>query len=172
MNFKKEERDDVFLIFSAHSLPMKVVNRGDSYPLEVSATVSAVMERLNMQYTLAWQSKVGPAQWLRPSTMETIVGLGNKGRKNLLLIPIAFTSDHIETLYEYDIQYAEVAKKNNIKLTRVNSLNDHPLFINALVKIVKLHIDNPKSTLQFCERCYGCDNEYCKLSKEYFSKNN
>ena len=85
------------------------MNRGDPYPQEVGSTVMRVMEQLNFShsYRLVWQSKVGPLPWLGPRTDDTIKGMVNQGKKNLLLVPIAFTSDHIETLYELDIEYAK-----------------------------------------------------------------
>ncbi|XP_050624021.1 ferrochelatase, mitochondrial isoform X6 [Macaca thibetana thibetana] len=112
-HFPLEKRSEVVILFSAHSLPMSVVNRGDPYPQEVSATVQNVMERLGYcnPYRLVWQSKVGPMPWLGPQTDESIKGLCERGRKNILLVPIAFTSDHIETLYELDIEYSQVLAK-------------------------------------------------------------
>ena len=101
------EREGVVLLFSAHSLPMSVVNRGDPYPPEVAATVHAVMDRLGRRnpYRLVWQSQVGPAPWLGPQTSDAIKGLGKQGasgrcvtllsragHNNMLLVPIAFTS--------------------------------------------------------------------------------
>ncbi|ROL46799.1 Ferrochelatase, mitochondrial [Anabarilius grahami] len=107
--FPVEKRDDVVILFSAHSLPLSVVNRGDPYPQEVGATVQRVMDRLSHcnPYRLVWQSKVGPMAWLGPQTDEVIKGLCQRGKKNLLLVPIAFTSDHIETLHELDIDSEE-----------------------------------------------------------------
>ena len=88
---------------------MQVVDRGDPYPSEVSSTVSRVMDELGHShpYRLVWQSKVGPLPWLGPQTDDAIKGLAKKGEKNILLVPIAFTSDHIETLYELDLEYAK-----------------------------------------------------------------
>uniref|UniRef100_A0A4W5LXX2 Ferrochelatase n=1 Tax=Hucho hucho TaxID=62062 RepID=A0A4W5LXX2_9TELE len=108
--FPPEKRDDVVILFSAHSLPLSVVNRGDPYPQEVGATVQRVMERLQHcnPYRLVWQSRVGPMPWLGPQTDDVIKGLCERGKKNLLLVPIAFTSDHIETLHELDIEYSQV----------------------------------------------------------------
>lgn len=105
--YASEERDGVVLLFSAHSLPMSVVNRGDPYPAEVAATVHAIMARLGNRnpYRLVWQSQVGPSAWLGPQTDAAIKGLGKKGHKNMLLVPVAFTSDHIETLFELDLEY-------------------------------------------------------------------
>lgn len=92
---------------------MSVVNRGDTYPSEVAATVNAVMHRLNYQnpYRLVWQSQVGPSAWLGPQTIDAIKGYAKKGVNDMLLVPIAFTSDHIETLFELDLEYIEEAKE-------------------------------------------------------------
>ena len=107
--FSPEKRNDVVLLFSAHSLPMSVVNRGDPYVLEVSATVSAVMGRLGNKnpYRLVWQSQVGPSAWMGMQTSEAIKGLARLGKKEVIIVPIAFTSDHIETLYELDLEYVK-----------------------------------------------------------------
>jgi len=122
--YPESERDGVVLLFSAHSLPMSVVNRyefcvswsdgrGDSYPPEVAATVYAVMDELGHPnpYKVVWQSQVGPSPWLGPQTNNSIKGLAAKGHKNIALVPIAFTSDHIETLFELDKEYIEEARE-------------------------------------------------------------
>jgi protoporphyrin/coproporphyrin ferrochelatase len=108
-----EDRSSVVLLFSAHSLPMGVVNRGDPYPAEVAATVDSIMKSLGHSnpYRLVWQSQVGPQPWLGPKTENAIVGYAKKGVKQLLVIPVAFVSDHIETLFELDLEYGEVAKE-------------------------------------------------------------
>ena len=100
------------ILFSAHSLPMSVVNRGDPYPQEVGATVAAIMARLGNSnpFRLVWQSQVGPSAWLGPQTNAAIKGL-SKRHNDVLLVPVAFTSDHIETLYELDHEYIEEAKE-------------------------------------------------------------
>jgi ferrochelatase len=92
---------------------MSVVNRGDPYVLEVSASVAAVMEHLGHSnpYRLVWQSQVGPAAWMGPQTSEALKGLARLGKKKVVLVPIAFTSDHIETLYELDLEYGNEAKE-------------------------------------------------------------
>lgn len=103
------ERKRAVILFSAHSLPMKQVNRGDPYPAEVGATVQLVMEKLGWSnpYRLVWQSKVGPVPWLQPSTDEVIRSLAKKNMKDMILVPIAFINEHIETLHEMDIEYAK-----------------------------------------------------------------
>jgi len=113
LKFPAATRSETVLLFSAHSLPMSVVNRGDPYILEVSATVSAVMDRLHHSnpYRLVWQSQVGPSAWMGMQTNEALKGLARLGKKQVVLIPIAFTSDHIETLYELDIEYVKEARE-------------------------------------------------------------
>ena len=115
--FPLSVQPSVVLLFSAHSLPMEIVNRGDPYPLEVSSTVTAVVQYLREKtgfesaYRLVWQSQVGPKPWLGPKTPDALAGLARNGRKDVILVPVAFTSDHIETLYELDHEYGEEAKK-------------------------------------------------------------
>jgi hypothetical protein len=92
---------------------MSVVNRGDPYILEVSASVSAVMDRLRHSnpYRLVWQSQVGPSAWMGMQTSDALKGLARLGKKQVVLVPIAFTSDHIETLYELDLEYGKEARE-------------------------------------------------------------
>ena len=92
---------------------MKVVNRGDPYVLEVSASVNAVMDRLGHSnpFRLVWQSQVGPSAWMGMQTGKAIEGLARLGRKNAVVVPIAFTSDHIETLYELDLEYVKEGRE-------------------------------------------------------------
>jgi ferrochelatase len=171
--FDPADREKVVLLFSAHSIPIYVVDRGDPYPQEVSATVQAVMHELNHQnpYRLIWQSKVGPLPWLGPQVEQALTGLAQKGNKHVLLVPIAFTSDHIETLYELDIQYREVADKLGVVMHRSESLNTDPMFIDAMADIVQKHLTSGKiSSTQFKLRCPGCENEHCGESKQFFSE--
>ncbi|CAG0901209.1 unnamed protein product, partial [Cyprideis torosa] len=141
--FPENIRRQFVLLFSAHSLPMRAVNRGDPYPAEVAATVNLVMRELGYPnpYRLVWQSKVGPLPWLSPTTEEAMKGLVERGRSHQMLIPIAFTSDHIETLHEMDIEYGkEYAEKIGLKtFARCPAPNDHPEFIRALVSEVEDH---------------------------------
>jgi len=92
---------------------MSVVNRGDPYVSEVAATVSSIMARLGNKnpYRLVWQSKVGPRAWMGMQTSEALKGLARLGQKKVVLVPVAFTSDHIETLYELDLEYGHEAKQ-------------------------------------------------------------
>ncbi|XP_029300162.1 ferrochelatase, mitochondrial [Cottoperca gobio] len=172
--FPEDKRDDVVILFSAHSLPMAVVNRGDPYPQEVGATVQRVMERLGHcnPYRLVWQSRVGPMQWLGPQTDDVIKGLCERGKKNILLVPIAFTSDHIETLHELDIEYGQVLGEEcgveNIK--RAESLNGNPLFMKALADLVHSHLkSNTPCSRQLTLRCPLCTNPTCGETKAFFA---
>lgn len=131
--------DDVHILFSAHGIPIDLVFEGDVYPRHVRETMEAVMEaRLHKNsYSLSYQSKVGPKQWLTPSTEMTIKELGYRGCTKLLIVPIAFVSDHIETLHELDIELREVAENAGMKEYRVTEgLNDMPTFIDALFDLI------------------------------------
>jgi ferrochelatase len=168
--YPAEQRDRVVLLFSAHSLPMSVVNRGDPYPAEVAATVYAVMQRLQMSnpYRLVWQSQVGPRPWLGAQTSNTVSEYIAKGQKDLVLIPIAFTSDHIETLYELDKEIIGESGEAGVK--RVESLNGNPTFIQALADIAIDHLRSGKAcSAQMGLRCPGCTSERCLESKKFFA---
>ncbi|KAE9964002.1 hypothetical protein BLS_008740 [Venturia inaequalis] len=169
-HYPAERRDDVVLLFSAHSLPMSVVNRGDPYPAEVAATVYAVMKRLGMKnpYRLVWQSQVGPSAWLGAQTSDTVENYIKKGQTDLVLIPIAFTSDHIETLYELD---QEIIGEHGIDtIRRAESLNGSKVFIQALADIAKEHLESGKATSkQMGLRCPACVSEKCGESKKFFA---
>ncbi|KAF7521265.1 hypothetical protein G7054_g12508 [Neopestalotiopsis clavispora] len=169
--YPEEKRSKVVLLFSAHSLPMSVVNRGDPYPAEVAATVYAVMQRLGFSnpYRLCWQSQVGPSAWLGPQTATSVEEYVHKGQKDLVLIPIAFTSDHIETLYELDLEViGDSGSPETVK--RVESLNGNPIFIEALANIAKDHLaSGVHCSYQMGLRCPGCKSEKCAESKKYFA---
>lgn len=127
---------DIHLLFSAHSLPKKFVDEGDPYVDHIMATVKAVTARFNNPWKLSYQSKSGPVAWLEPSTEQMLQEMASEGVKNLLAIPISFVSDHIETLYEIDMLYKEMAAGLGIRLERTESLNLSPTFISALKDIV------------------------------------
>lgn len=167
-------RHEALILFSAHSLPLKAVNRGDSYPSEVGCTVQLVMSELKYcnPYQLVWQSKVGPLSWLGPFTDDAVKSYSKQGKKVLVVVPIAFVNEHIETLHELDIELVEDAEKAGIKvIQRVPAPNDHPLFISALADIVKNHLKrNQPVNPKLINRCPHCDNPTCKDSKKWFSQ--
>ncbi|KAI9189741.1 ferrochelatase hem15 [Blastocladiella emersonii ATCC 22665] len=173
--YPAEVRSKVILLFSAHSLPMTVVERGDPYVHEVAATVNAVMAELGNSnpYRLSWQSKVGPRAWMGPQTSDVLESLGKKKLDNVLLVPIAFTSDHIETLFELDLEYLEEAKSKwgMQGVRRVESLNDSPLFIEAMADLVHNHLkDGRKTSPQLGLQCPMCTKVSCRDAKKFFAK--
>lgn len=215
--FAPEDRDKVTVLFSAHSVPMMIVNRGDPYTTEVAATVEAVMARLRRgvdlslgpgeslppvghgspcgtpadaaaaraaraaapsaapsthiavaaprtPHILSWQSKVGFLPWMGPPTGQVLKGLGRQGHKHVLVVPVAFTSDHVETLFEIDKEYAEDAAAAGIThFARAPSLNDEPLLSTAQAAIVAEHLaaGEPASP-QYALNCAGCTNPACR----------
>jgi len=164
--FSETERQDALLLFSAHSLPLSVIERGDPYPQEIGASVHAVMQALNFshEYLLCYQSAVGPVRWLGPSTQSMIRQLGKTGRKRVLVVPIAFVSDHIETLHEIDIEFKELAERCGIhQFERAPALNDSPIFLDALADLVANHLAcGQASSRQYFLRCPGCTNSQCR----------
>ena len=167
--YPEEARKDVVLLFSAHSLPMSVVNRGDTYPAEVAATVYAVMQRLKFSnpYRLCWQSQVGPSAWLGAQTSDTVQEYVKKGQTDLIIIPIAFTSDHIETLFELDQEVIHEAGHPGVK--RAESLNGSRVFIEALADVAVKHLRSGEScSRQMGLRCQGCKSERCLEQKKFF----
>ncbi|KAL0350363.1 UNVERIFIED_CONTAM: Ferrochelatase-2, chloroplastic [Sesamum radiatum] len=140
---KFDSPQEVMIFFSAHGVPLAYVEEaGDPYKAEMEECVDLIMEelerrRINNAYTLAYQSRVGPVEWLRPYTDETIIELGRKGVKRLLAVPISFVSEHIETLEEIDVEYKELALESGIEQWgRVPALGCEPTFISDLADAV------------------------------------
>jgi len=137
--FPADVRDDVKILFSAHGTPMKLVRQGDPYSRHIAKTVNAIIRRgrFTQMHTVCYQSKVGPMKWLTPSTPDTIADLASNGNKYMLLVPVAFTSDHLETLFELGIEYRRQAKEKGVLQYEVTEgLNDSPTFIKALAELV------------------------------------
>jgi protoporphyrin/coproporphyrin ferrochelatase len=130
----------VQLLFSAHSIPESYVREGDPYLDQTKASVEKIMDRLGRKnpYELSFQSKIGPVKWLEPATNVVIREYGKRGIQDVLVVPISFVSEHIETLYELDILYQKVATDAGVgNFKRVPALNSDPLFIGALADIVQ-----------------------------------
>ena len=129
---------DFFFLFSAHSLPMYVVEEGDPYKEQTEESVRLIMEHFEgAPYKLGYQSKVGPIKWLEPMTDELIKKLAQEGIKKLAVIPVSFVCEHSETLYELDHQYGSLARELGIEnYVRIPTLRTHPLFMEALKEIV------------------------------------
>ena len=139
--WEAERRRGAVVLMSAHSLPMSFVNEGDPYPAEIEATFRNVMARLREPLPrcfLSYQSQTGPVAWLGPQTSDVIKELGREGRQDVLVAPIAFVSDHIETLYEIDVMFAAEAREAGIaNFRRTESLNLDPRFLDALADVVE-----------------------------------
>lgn len=127
------------ILVSAHGLPRHFIDAGDLYCEHIAATMSAVLAEFpSIPSVLAYQSRVGPVPWIGPSTDEMIDRLASSGVKDVLVIPISFVSDHIETLYEVDMLYGDQARRRGIaNFRRIASLNDFPPFLDALAEIVE-----------------------------------
>ena len=127
------------LLVSAHGLPKHFIEAGDLYCEHVRITMEGVLARLpELPHVLGYQSRVGPVEWIGPSTDEVIRALARTGVKDVLVLPISFVSDHIETLYEIDMLYADQARALGISnFRRVESLNDFPPFLDALADLVE-----------------------------------
>ncbi len=126
---------DVHLIFSAHGLPLRYIERGDPYLEQVRRTVAAATARLEHPgpVHLSFQSRLGPAKWLAPATEQLIEELARKGARAVCIVPVAFVSEHVETLNEIDIQYAAVAARAGIaEFRRVCAVKCHPSYIKCL----------------------------------------
>lgn len=127
------QREKPFVLFSAHGLPMEFVEKGDPYPEQIKMTIKAVAEKAGLkEYGLSYQSRTGPVQWLKPYTDEKLRELAREGIKRVLMVPVSFVSDHVETLYEIDLLYKELAIRLGLDLRRTEALNTHPLLIKAL----------------------------------------
>ncbi len=138
--FQSVDPKDVDLVFSAHGVPVDFITRGDPYQLHIEETVRTTLARGGWlsPHTLCYQSKVGSSKWLEPSLHATIARLAKDGRRNLLVIPIAFVTEHIETLHEINIEAREEATRHGIlRFEMVPALNTHPKFIRCLAELVK-----------------------------------
>jgi ferrochelatase len=136
-HFDQPER--AHLVFSAHGLPLSLIEKGDPYQRQVEATVRLVLERgaWPNAHTLCFQSKVGRQKWLEPSLTTTLAHLAAAGEKHLLVIPIAFVTEHIETLHEINIEAREEARHLGVEqFEMMPAVGDSPLFISALADLV------------------------------------
>jgi protoporphyrin/coproporphyrin ferrochelatase len=135
------------VFFSAHGVPVSYVKEaGDPYQAEIEDCTALIMKALNRPnpHVLAYQSRVGPIEWLQPYTEDELVSLGEKGTQELVVVPVSFISEHIETLQEIDMEYREIALESGIKnFRRAPALNTYPKFINDLGNMVVEAINAP-----------------------------
>ncbi|MDK9709212.1 MAG: ferrochelatase [Desulforhopalus sp.] len=126
----------VSLVYSAHSLPVSFIEEGDPYVEHISQTIQAIEKIIGVQGRLCYQSRSGPVEWLSPSIPEMLDQLAREGCKNILMVPISFVSDHIETLFELNILYKDKAAQLGMILRTCESLNINPTFIAGLRELV------------------------------------
>ncbi len=139
--FPAEVRGQVPIVFTAHSLPQRILAEGDPYQEELMETVAGVVQHLGLvNWRLAYQSAgASPEPWLGPDVAAVLDGLAAVGHRYVLIAPIGFVCDHVEILYDIDILYRQQAEKLGMQLERTESLNTSPLFIQALANLVARH---------------------------------
>jgi ferrochelatase len=142
--FHELVRDEIPILFSAHALPQKFIDDGDPYLEHVLATVRGVMERFEERpWRLGFQSRSGPVQWMEPDTLDVLDQLGTEKAPGVLIVPVSFVSDHIETLQEIDYEMRMHAEAIGLpRFERAPSLNDHEDFLQALAGLVKDAVRN------------------------------
>ncbi|HUJ40186.1 MAG TPA: ferrochelatase [Candidatus Acidoferrales bacterium] len=135
-----DQSGEVHIVFSAHGIPLSLVEKGDPYPGHIKSTVEAVLERgaWRNPHVLCFQSRVGPMKWLEPSTTATLERLGRQGVKRVLIVPLAFVTEHVETLHEINIEARELAAHAGIAQFRMMpAVGTHPRFIACLADLVR-----------------------------------
>ena len=137
--FPEDARADVPVIFTAHSLPQKILEWGDPYPIQLRATVAALMKSLGGQpHAFAYQSAaMTPDPWLGPDVSSLIERFAAEGQRHVLICPIGFVCEHVEILYDIDIVYQKQAKSLGMQLERIDMLNDAPEMISGLAGLVR-----------------------------------
>jgi ferrochelatase len=143
--------EDAEIVFSAHSVPMSVIEKGDPYQRQIEDTVARVMALggWRNRHRLCYQSKVGASRWLQPSLRATVRELAAAGVEQVCVVPISFVSDHVETLGEIDHEARELAGALGIRGFRMTpGLNDSPRFIGALAELVREQIQNEELEMQ------------------------
>jgi ferrochelatase len=130
------------VIFTAHALPQKLIENGDPYGMQVSQTVYLILRRFPLEnYTISFQSKIGPVKWMQPSTIGAVQEVARQGIKQVLVMPIGFVCDHIETLYELDIELAGIARKAGLEtFVRADVFNDDEDFIEFMASYIEEHM--------------------------------
>ena len=155
------------MLFSAHGLPEKIVKAGDPYQWQIEQTVFKIINKLQLlpkfkkiDYKVTYQSRVGPLKWLEPNT-EDEIKIAGKDNKSLIIIPVAFVSEHVETLVELDIEYKHLAAEHNIDYVRVPTLSTNELFIKSLANMILNFSSRDSSCLsssnfsRICPDIYG-----------------
>jgi ferrochelatase len=143
----EEERGGALVVFTAHSLPARIVDEGDPYPEQLRETGEAVAQRLRLTaWTTGWQSAGRtPEPWLGPPLEKTVEKAAAEGHPAIVVVPCGFTADHLEILYDVDIEAREAAERSGIKLVRTVSMNADPAFIYTLAEVVRDHVEGRRA---------------------------
>lgn len=149
-NFPKDET--IKVLFSAHGLPKKYIEKGDPYQKQIETSYKKILEKIPAEFKsridpqITYQSRVGPVKWLEPNTEDVLEELGKAGIKNVLIVPISFVGDHIETLHELGIEYKEVAQEHGIENYHVTRLpKANPLLVKALASSIRPDLYNKEN---------------------------
>ncbi|KJV56101.1 ferrochelatase [Orientia chuto str. Dubai] len=132
------------LLFSAHGLPKKFITQGDPYQWQIEISVQSIVKKLNVEglnWKISYQSKIGPLEWLKPDTKSEII-YAAKNKKNIIIVPISFVSEHVETLVELDIEYSDIAKNYGVSYCRIKTLGVDSFFIDGLADLTLKAIDS------------------------------
>ncbi|WP_259781824.1 ferrochelatase [Aestuariispira ectoiniformans] len=160
-------QQDLRILFSAHGLPQKVIDGGDPYQKQVEATAAAIMTRIadtEHDWLVCYQSRVGPLEWIKPYTEEEIRRAGAE-KKHLVVVPIAFVSEHSETLVELDIEYRDLARECGVPgYHRVGTVDDHPAFIEGLARIVRDALERENAGISSNMDCRICGEEWSRCA--------
>ncbi len=135
-------KEDVLVIFSNHSVIMSALE-GDPYQMKIDMSVAEIVKKIPCEHRTGFQSvgRGNPLDWLGPRVEDLITGARKAGKKGVLIVPIGFVSDHVETLYDIDILFRGVAEKNGLAFKRCPSLNTNPVFMEMLANIIKASIE-------------------------------
>lgn len=152
----EEERDGALVVFTAHSLPARIVDEGDPYPEQIRETGEAVAQRLRLtDWTTGWQSAGRtPEPWLGPPLEETVEKAAADGHPAVVVVPCGFTADHLEILYDVDIEARLAAERAGINLVRTESMNADPAFIHALAEVVRDHLEETRHGTTYKEKTW------------------
>jgi len=140
------ERAATPLVFTAHSVPIAMAN-GSPYASDFRASAAAVARRLDHgPWHLAYQSRSGSSSepWLEPDVKDVLKDLGGRGERHVVVVPIGFVCDHVEVLYDLDVEAAATARAAGLSLHRATAVNDHPRFIAVLADLVQRHLERPR----------------------------
>ncbi|PID74835.1 MAG: ferrochelatase [Desulfobacterales bacterium] len=127
---------DIAVVYSAHSLPRSFIDQGDPYVDHLKESIAGIEKLTGRKGRLCYQSRSGPVEWLAPSTPEMLATLAAEGCKGVVMVPVSFVSDHVETLYEIDMLYRQMAEEYGMAFASSASLNTNPDFIRALAELV------------------------------------